>query len=228
MFKKSFMAMMALFLVLFTAGCGGGKETPKAADDKPAVSADKSVLAYTEMYAKNDTSAIVASGLMTADSAKFISDLITDNIRAQFKEYPLDDANVEKITKKYFEYVNKITKISTKLKKDDPEHPVVEVTATTINGKVPAEELAKNEGMAEAMAIVQEAVAQGLNNDQMKGDKNFQDRIVVAIEKFVTTMPTIEHSMDITCKIDKGEDGKNHWVPDENDLTVLAQFAQGQ
>lgn len=229
MFKKSFIAMMALVLTFFVAGCGGSKDAPKAADDKPAISADKSILAYTELYAKNDTSSVVANGVMKAENAKTVTDTITANIQSQFKEYPLTDANVTKMTEKYFEHIQKITKISTKLKKDDPEHPVVEVTATTVNGNISEEDLAKNEGIIEAMTVMQEAMEQGLNEEQIKTDENFQNRMVAAVEKFITNLPTIEHSIDITCKMDKGDDGKNHWVPAEaKDLEMLTKFAQGE
>ncbi len=228
MFKKSFMAVMALVMMFFVAGCGGSKEAPKAADDKPAVAADQSILGYAELYVKNDTSKVIAEGLMKPENAKLISDMVTELIQNQFKEYPLSEANVTKITEKYFEQLQKITKVATKLKKDDPEHPVVEVTATTVNGNVTEEELAKNEGIQEIAMAMQEAMAQGINADQMKDDENLQNRVMAASEKFIATLPTVEHSIDITCKMDKGDDGKNHWVPEEKDLEALAQFAQGQ
>ncbi|MBQ9487313.1 MAG: hypothetical protein IJU91_05890 [Selenomonadaceae bacterium] len=220
MLKKSFAVFMAAFLIIFAAGCG---------NDKPKISADKSIAAWTELYATGTSSHLTDAGI-PADSEKEVADTLNKIIGDQFKEFPLSDSNVEEATKYYLNHLKNITKVQTSLKKDDAKNPVVEVKATMIDNNV-TEDMNKliqeNEGIKALMELVQKATAMGQNIDDMKKDAAVQNIALESIKLFIDNLPTTERTLDVTCTLGKGDDGKTlYWMPE--DPEKLAVFAQGR
>ncbi len=220
MLKKYFAVFSVLLLTLFMTGCG---------DDKPKISADKSILAWTELYATGTSSNLKEAGI-PADSQKYVEDTLNQITTDQFKEFPLSDSNVAEATKYYLNHVKNITKVQTSLKKDDPKNPVVEVKATMIDNNV-TEDMNKliqeNEGIKALMELVQKATAMGQNIDDMKKDAAVQNIALESIKLFIDKLPTTERTLDVTCTLGKGEDGKTlYWMPENPE--ALAIFAQGR
>ena len=163
MFKKSFMAMMALFLVLFAAGCGGNKDNaPKADAEKPEFSADKAILGYAEIYTFGITEHLKETGLTEADANKYSEKIIGEMTKA-FSEFPLSDDNVATMVGNYVGKVAAAMDIKTELVKDDPENPVVKLSAQTINQKGSEEIASNNEDLIALGTLMGTMQAQGLS-----------------------------------------------------------------
>ena len=220
MFRKSVAAIMVLMFAIFVTGCG---------DDKPKISADKSILAWTELYATGTTSHLAEAGI-PADSEKYVADTLNQFTTNQFKEFPLSEANVEEATKYYIENLKKVTKIQTSLKKDDAKNPVVEVKATMIDNQVTDDMnklVQENEGIKALVELVQKTTALGQSIEDMKKDAAVQNIALESIKLFIDQLPTTERTLDVKCTLGKGEDGKTtYWMPENPE--ELAVFAQGR
>ncbi len=220
MLKKYFAVFSVLLLTLFMTGCG---------DDKPKISADKSIAAWTELYATGTSSHLADAGI-PADSEKEVADTLNKAIIDQFKDFPLNEKNVEEVTKYYIEHIKNITKVQTSLKKDDAKNPVVEVKATMIDNNV-TEDMNKliqeNEGIKALMELVQKSTALGQSMEDMKKDAAVQNIAIESVKLFIDKLPTTERTLDVKCTVGKGEDGKTlYWMPENPE--ALAVFAQGR
>ena len=218
MLKKSFALFMAAFLIIFAAGCG---------NDAPKISADKSILAWTELYATGTTSHLSDAGI-PASSEKEVSDTLNKVIVEQIKDFPLSESNVETASKYYFDHLKNITKVTTTLKTNDAKNPVVEVKATMIDNNATDEStLMLNEGIKTLMEAVQASAALGKSIDDMRNDASFQNIAIESVKLFIDNMPITERTLDVKCVVGKGEDGKTlYWMPE--DPEALAVFAQGR
>lgn len=217
MFKRSLIAVMALFITVFAAGCG---------DDKPKISADKSILAWTELYATGTTAHLAEAGIPKS-SEDYVKETLDKLILDSVKDFPLNEANLKEAANYYFKHVKDITKIQTTLKKDDAKNPIVEVKATTIDNNAKMDDLLATEGISTLMATVQAAAAQNKTIEDMKNDTAFQNIALESVKLFIDSCPTIERTLDVKCVLGKGdEDGKLYWMPENPE--ALAVFAQGR
>ena len=226
MFKKSFMAMMALFLVLFVTGCGGGNKdnAQKAAADKPEFSADQAVLGYAEMYAFGVTEHEKEAGLTEADLQKYGNKIIGETTEA-FAEFPLSEDNVATMVGNYVGTLSQAMEMKAEVVKDDPEHPVVKLSAKTLNQKGAEEVAANNEDLLALGTAMGTLQAQGLSLDEMKANEEFQKSAMEVLNKFVSAFPmNPEASIEVTCDKVKGADGKFYWAP--QDKAALETFVQ--
>ena len=226
MFKKSFMAMMALFLVLFTAGCGGGKDDSKSAADKPEYSADKAVLGYAEMYAFGATDHLKETGLTESD-VKAVKEKIIGDLIQSFSQFPLSDDNVVEMIGVYAGKLFTEMDIKATLKKDDPENPVVTLSVCTLNNEGATKEATTNEDIIALGTALGQLQAEGITVDQLKENADFQKAVMECISNFIDKLPfNAETSMDVPCVKLKGSDGKIYWAP--KDPAAVAQFVQPQ
>ncbi len=217
MFRKSFAAIMTLMLAIFVTGCG---------NDAPKISADKSILAWTELYATGTSSHLADAGI-PASSEQDIKDTLNKNITGEMKDFPLNDKNIEEVTKYFLNHLKDITKVTTTLKSNDAKNPVVEVKAVTIDTNADQETLMKNDGIQTLMETVQASAAQGKSIDDMKKDAAFQNIAIESVKLFIDNLPTVERTLDVKCTVGKGEDGKTlYWMPENPE--ALAVFAQGR
>lgn len=229
MFKKSFMAMMALFLVLFVAGCGGNKDNnaaPKADAEKPEYSADQAVLAYAELYTFGVTNHMKEAGFTEANT-KEVGDKIVGDLVKGFSEFPLSDESILEMVGIYTDKVDKAMEIKTELVKDDPEHPVVKLSAKIIDQNALGAIMSNNEDILALGMALGELQAQGLSVDDLKANAEFQKASLEGLGKFFDAIPMkAESSVEVTCNKIKGDDGKFYWAP--QDPTVVSKFVQGQ
>lgn len=227
MFKKSFAAMMALVLVFFVAGCGGGGgEQKKAEVEKPQYSADQAVKSYAELYAFGVTTHMAEAGLTDSDVKPIEEKIVGDLVNA-FSQFPLSDDNIANITGMYVDKLSSTMNIKTTLKTDDPESPVVTLSARTIDQAAAAAEAAQNEDLLALGMALGALQAEGITIDELKADAEFQTATIDAINKFIEKVPlTAEKSVDITCEKVKGADGKLYWAP--KNLNDVINFVQGK
>ena len=153
--------MIAIFAI---AGCG---------TEKPKDSADKAVLGYSEIMAYGVSDSMAATGMTKAQEEQIQEAVIGDLLKA-FAKFPLNDANVEDITATYITKMKAAMQIKTKIKTDDAEHPVVEVTANVLDQAGAAKLAETNEDIIALGVVLGALQANGYTVEQFKQDPDFQ------------------------------------------------------
>ncbi len=216
MLKKLLLSVVALIAVIAIAGCGA---------DKPKDSADKAILGYSEIMAYGVSDNMAATG-MTKKQEEEIQEAVIGDLLKAFAQFPLNDANVQTITTSYITKMKDAMQIKTKIKKDDAEHPVVEVTANVLD-QAGADKLANTSEDIQALGIVLGALqAQGYTVEQFKQDPDFQKATLECINSYINELPLVmEKTYEVKCEIVKGDDGKTYWAP--VDVEGLKKFVNG-
>lgn len=241
MFKKLTLGALTLLLALTLVGCGGKKEEPKpAADPKPAeqtetakpevakpeFAADKAVLAYAQLFAYGVPEDEKAAGMTEADMKPMQEKTIGALLQA-FSMFPLSDENVQNATAAYVEKLHKGMEIKATLIKDDPGQPIVELSLEPLDVEG-ATQVSQNHQDVQALAMaLEELHAEGITDDQLKQEPEFQTAVLEVIDNFTNEYPLKPRvTKQFTCKIVQGSDGKNYWAPENPE--ELAKFVSGQ
>ena len=228
MLKKLLFGALTCLLALTLVGCGGKKEEPKpAADNKPAaqtetkteiakpvVAADKAVLAYAQLFAYGVPEDPKAAG-MTDEDTKPAEEKIIGSLLQSFSQFPLSDENVQTATAAYIEKLHNGMEIQVVLKKEPLD----------VAG---ANKVAQNNEDLKALASALEQLhAEGITDEQLKENPEFQQAVLEVIDNFTNEYPLKPRvSKEFNCKIVEGSDGKTYWAP--ADPAELAKFVSGQ
>ena len=144
-----------------------------------------------------------------------------------FRQFPLSEENAQKATVLYIEKLHTAMEIKTTLKKDDPEHPVVEVSAETLDTAGATEVTQNSEDMQALIQALNQLHEEGITDDQLKENPEFQEAVIQVIDNFTNEYPLNPRtSLDVTCKLAEGADGKFYWAPE--DPIALQKFVTGQ
>ena len=236
MLRKILFGALTLLLAFCLVGCGkkdaaGGdakKEEPKAETVMPEGTPDKAVLAYAQLYAYGiiEDENMKAAGMTDKDVEEVQNQVIAPLIEA-FKQYPLNDESVAKMTAEYVAKLHKEMNIKTIVKKEDKTNPVVELTATTLNQEEAAKVAETNEDLVALGTAYGELQAQGLTEEQLKASPEFQEFALEAINEFIDDFPfNPESKIEVTCEAVQGSDGKMYWAPKNPE--EVAKFVTGQ
>ena len=242
MFKKIVFGLLTCLLALTLVGCGAKKDEAKPAADakpeakqetkaevaKPEAPADKAVLAYAQLYAYGvvEDENEKAAGMTEKDTKPVEEKVIGDLLKA-FSQFPLSDENVQNATSNYIQKLHNGMEITATLKKDDPEHPVVELSAETLDVAGAMKVSQTSEDIQALAAALQELHAQGITDEQLKENPEFQNAVLEVIDNFTNEYPLNPRaSIDVTCEVNQGSDGKFYWAP--QDPTAVAKFVTGQ
>lgn len=235
MLKKILFGALTILLALSLVGCGGKKdakpaEAPAEQKDEVAVEGapDKAVLAYAQLYAFGviEDENQKAAGLTDADVEK-VQDQVLAPIVDAFKMYPLSDESVAEMTGKYVEKLHLAMDIKATVKTEDKEHPVVELTATTINKEGAAKVAESNADLVALATAYDELKANGLTDDDLKASTDFQAFALESIDNYINEFPLNETAtLEVTCDAVKGSDGKMYWAPQKPE--AVAKFVTGQ
>ena len=192
-----FIAVLAMFLV---AGCG----------DKPKDTADKAVLAYAELYAYGDTDKTEAAGL-TKEQKEKISEALLTEVDQQFQSMMLSKDNAVAVTNYYIADRKANITLKAKVKKDDSEHPVVELTATPVDKAEFDKIMQTNEDLVALGVVLGLAQQQGVD---VRHDPSYQQGAMDVLRKFIDEIPyDDEKTLDVPCDMVKSDDGKSlHWA----------------
>lgn len=221
MFRNFFVITAAIFLTVFVAGCTAYSD----------ISADKSILAYVEIFATGRSAHIADAGI-SKKSEQEIYDEIHKNLMERMSTYPLNEQTLEKVVDDYLKYLQEVTKVKTTLKKDDSKEPIVEVKAIMVdesgfdNDINNLSQFEKLDGFSELLARVKAANESGVTKEQLKADEEFQKFAANCIDRMLKSMPVNERTLDVTCTRFQGDDAKMYWGP--ADMETLVKFAQGQ
>ena len=230
--RKIFLSTLMLVFMLLAVGCGGGDDKPADTDKKAATAvegtADKAVLAYAQLYAYGvpDDDALKAAGLTEKDIEE-VQQQVIEPLLQSFSEYPLSDENVQSVTTQYISKLQTVMDIKAKIKTDDAEKPVVELTATTIDTAGASKVAETNEDLLALGMALGELESQGFTVEQLKENDEFQKAALEAIDNFINEFPlNAEATIDVPCEMVQGSDGKVHWGP--SDPAAIAKFVTAQ
>ncbi len=206
-----FVAILAMFLV---AGCG----------DKPKDTADKAVLAYAELYTYGDTDKTEATG-MTKEQKEKISEALLTEVDQMFQSMMLSENNAVAVTNYYVADRKANMNLKAKVKKDDSENPVVELTATPVDKAELDKLLQTNEDLLALGVVLGMAQQQGID---VRNDASYQQGAMDVLRKFIDEIPYDEEkTLDVPCQLVKSDDGKTlHWAP--KDPKAIQKFLDGE
>lgn len=217
MLKKSLICA-ALLLTIFLAGCGS---------EKILGSPDKAILAYAEI-AMTGASDNMAAGFTEEDQNEIRFNVAKTFVDSMKSITPLNNTAAEEITKLYFDRLKGELKFSVTLKKDDAEHPIVEITTTPIDQAESAKTAAfKNDELIALIGMVGQLKSEGATDEQLRDNPDVQKLAVTALKKYVDNIRfRPEKTFEIPCTKVKGRDGNLHWAP--VDGAAFVNFLTGQ
>ncbi|MBR3745627.1 MAG: hypothetical protein IKN27_01545 [Selenomonadaceae bacterium] len=218
MLRKIFSTILLATFLLLTA-CG---------QKLPETSADKTVEAYAQLYTcgEIDDELKPATNLTDADIAEARGKVIATLVKF-LERYSLSEETLQVLTKKYLDRLNKIKDITATLHSGDKAHPVVELVTTSINHESAvlfAEEDEDLDALEEKLA---ELKAQGVTDDELKRNPEFQKFALEKIGSFLDGfVMNAEATILVPCKIVTGADGKLYWQPEN--VGAIEHYISGQ
>lgn len=214
MFRKVLFGALTLLLALGMVGCGGGdKPAEKPAQEKKEVTADKAVVTYAELLATGESATAGDLGLTDAEKAELVNFAVKNTIEFFGNNTMLSEKSAQAIAAKIHELSKKNMKFSATIKKDDPEHPVVELKTTpwTPSLDVTNEEAEKD--MDAWLQMNMQLQESGTTPEQLKENEEFQNLTVkMIISGFNTIIFNTEKTFETTCNKVNG-----HWAPEKVD-----------
>ncbi|MBQ9487730.1 MAG: hypothetical protein IJU91_08040 [Selenomonadaceae bacterium] len=207
---KRFLTLIVTVLMLI------GFTTANAAT--PKYSADKAILAYAELYTFGTSEHMEATGLPKDFAYEKITKPMKNHIMVPFKNYPLNKENFEKVQSAYAEKIRSLIKISTRLKKDDKENPVVEITANHFDQE--AIDAYKNQN---ADFVTMDVMRHMNTPAELASDGQFQKMALMSLLGIVSEL-TVRGpaTFDVTCKMIEDDNGDFYWMP--QDISALSEF----
>lgn len=207
MFKKILMTTLLLVTMLF-AGCGGDDkpaETP--APEKKEVTADKAVVTYAELLATGESAGAGDLGLTDAEKDALANSAAKYAIEFAGDFIPLSDESGQAIAAKMHELAKANMKFTATIKKDDAEHPVIELKTNPF-----AVGDQNEEAESDMQALIEMSIQHheaGTMPEQVKEDADFQALAVKAITGISSTSVfNTEKTFEVTCDKVNG-----HWAP---------------
>ena len=204
MHKKILFSILSVLMIFCLTACGDENSSTSA--EKTKFTADKSILAWAEMEAFGSSANADATGMDKAQQEQ-ISDAVVKGTTELLTAFPVSEVCLEKFAQDYFSQLPAKMNISTKIKKADDEHPVVEVTANVIDVSKVNDIASKNENLAQITLVMEQLHEKGVTDEQIKADAEFQQELAATFVKYLDEMPLIQKTFDVTCKIVQGEDG---------------------
>ena len=216
MLKKIFICTLIL-IAIFISGCG---------EEKVIGTPEKAILAYTEIITTGESENLSAAGF-SEDDNKNLRDVILKIFLKPFSEaVPLSDATMNDLEKIFYENNKAKMTFQTKIKTDDKEHPVVELTTTPLDISNANKDLQKNNELFALLGMVGKLKSDGATDDQLKENSEVQNLAVTAFKKYIEGVPIqAEKIFEVPCAKVEGTDGNVHWAP--ADAKVLADFIAG-
>ena len=183
----------------------------------PKFSADKAVLAYAELYTFGTSENVAATGL-PQEFAEEIQKRMQNHLMMAFKNYPLNPENFATVQTKLVEKLHEVIKISARLKVDDAENPVVEITANHINQKV-VDEMTEHDGDFKTLDVMRH-ISEPL---ELATDGQFQSTALKAFQRLIDELPVKDATtFEVACKLVEDDNGNFYWIP--QDMSALSKF----
>lgn len=209
MLKKILLGALTILFALALVGCGGDedKSTEKPATEKKEVTADKAIITYAELLATGESAGAGDLGLTDAEKDALANSAAKYAIELSGEFIPLSDESGQAIAAKLHELAKQNMKFTAIVKKDDTEHPVIELKTNPFAvGDENEEATSDMQALVEMSIQHQEA---GTTPEQLKENADFQALAVKAITGISnTSVFNTEKTFDVTCDKVNG-----HWAP---------------
>ena len=152
---------------------------------------------------------------VTQAQADQITKQVDGNFTAAFSQFPLSKDSLNAVKDSYVAKLKPAMDIKTELVKDDDEHPVVKVSAKLIDQKKATQLAADNEDLMLLAVVIGQLRAQGATDEEFRSSAEFQEGLVQCIDRYIDQIPLTElKSLEVKCKLARGDDGKVYWVPE--------------
>lgn len=207
MFKKILMTTLLLVTMLF-AGCGDeDKPAETPAPEKKEVSADKAIVTYAELLATGESAGAGDLGLTDAEKDALANSAAKYAIEFAGNFIPLSDESGQAIAAKMHELAKANMKFTATLKKDDAEHPVVELKTNPFAVGATNEEVENDmQALVEMSTTLQDG---GATPEQLKENADFQALAVKALTGASdASVFSTEKTFEVACEKVNG-----HWAP---------------
>lgn len=209
MLKKILLGALTILFALALVGCGGDedKSTEKPATEKKEVTADKAIITYAELLATGESAGAGDLGLTDAEKDALANSAAKYAIELSGEFIPLSDESGQAIAAKLHELAKQNMKFTAIVKKDDTEHPVIELKTNPFAvGDENEEATSDMQALVEMSIQHQEA---GTTPEQLKENADFQALAVKAITGISnTSVFNTEKTFEVTCDKVNG-----HWAP---------------
>lgn len=209
MLKRILLGALTILFALALVGCGGDedKSTEKPATEKKEVTADKAIITYAELLATGESAGAGDLGLTDAEKDALANSAAKYALELSGEFIPLSDESGQAIAAKLHELAKQNMKFTAIVKKDDTEHPVIELKTNPFAvGDENEEATSDMQALVEMSIQHQEA---GTTPEQLKENADFQALAVKAITGISnTSVFNTEKTFEVTCDKVNG-----HWAP---------------
>ncbi len=196
-------------------GCGGA--------GKVEGTPDKAILAYAEIVTMGESPNMAAAGFSEEDN-KNLRKMMTKTFEDSFNAIvPLSAQSADELANAF--YANSKAKINfqAKVKTDDAERPIVELTTTPFDMSNTANAYAPNDNLIALLGMVGKLKSDGATDEQLKSNPEVQKLAVDTFGKYLEELPIQpEKTCEVACRKVTGTDGNIHWAPD--DVNALMDF----
>ncbi|MCR5834832.1 MAG: DUF5105 domain-containing protein [Selenomonadaceae bacterium] len=217
---KKLLICAVMVLTAFVFGCGS---------DKILGAPDKAVLAYAEISMTGESENMSAAGFTDSDKQDIRYRMAQTFTGSLASIAPLNDDSAKKVTDIYFDKLKSSVKFDVKLKKDDAERPVVELTTTPIDQNATVKlAVEDNENLIALIGMVGKLKADGATDDDLKNNAQVQDLAVTALAKYIEDIQFYPaKTLEVQCKKATDKDGNIHWAPLDEELFVNFLIGEG-
>ena len=217
MFRK--ILICALMLVtLLIVGCG---------EEKVVGTPDKAILAYCEIITMGESPNMEAAGFTDKDN-KNLRNVLTKVFAESFDAIvPLSDETADAIANSFYENSKAKMTFQVKIKSEDGDKPVVELTTTPLDMSKAVGASGVNDKLIALIGMVGKLKSDGMTDDQLKDNPEVQKLAVEACGKSIEEIPMQpEKTLEVACEKVTGTDGNIHWAP--ADVNSLVNFIMGK
>ena len=213
MIRKIFICALMLAAVMMS-GCGG----------KVVGTPDKAVLAYSEIITMGESPNLAAAGFSEEDNKNLRKKIVNVFAESFAGVVPLSDESAEALANAFYDNSKAKLTLQAKIKTDDAEHPVVELTTTPFDlGKAAG---TPNDDFIALMGMVGKLKSDGATDEQLKANAEVQKLAITAFKKYFGEIPVREEkTFEVPCDKVTGTDGQTHWAP--ADVNALTDFILG-
>lgn len=211
MLRKVLVCMLMLTAVLII-GCGAQKVngTP-----------DKAILAYSEIVTMGESPNMAAAGFSEEDN-KNLRKMMFKVFEESFSAIvPLSDESTENLANIFYANSKVKIKFQAKIKTEDAERPIIELTTTPFDMSNAAKAYAPNDELIALLGMVGKLKSDGATDEQLKSNPEVQKLVVKAFGKYLEEIPMqTEKTYEVACRKVTGTDGNIHWAPDDVDALM--------
>jgi len=214
MHRKILVCALMLAMVLLTS-CGGVEKV----DGTP----DKAIMAYCEIVTMGESPNMTAAGFSDEDN-KNLRKMMIKVFEESFNEIvPLSEQSANDLANIFYANSKAKIKFQAKIKTEDIERPIVELTTTPFDMSNTTNAYAPNDELLALLGMVGKLKSDGVTDEQLKANPEVQKLAVDVFGKYLKELPIkSEMTYAVACKKVTGTDGNIHWAPD--DVNALMDF----